>query len=683
MKQNQRGVSMVSLVITIIVIIILAAVAFSGSRETIGRAEFSGYTTDIDSVRTAFITEGVTSLIGEEETKNNTVTKAQAYNYLAKGATTKRLDKDERKHAWLSKSQASAIPCTRIEKEYAKDAIGIKLPKRKVNTHGATGVEVEYFVTNKGDIFTWPPFFRSDDGLFYVNDVTPVAGSKVTSGDWLISGDDEAKMYEDGFKFMVNGVEIKIQGTGDALTPITVDLEPNTIKGMASIGYKDERNPEQPVGIETEVVYQDDGTSVGGSDGEGENNGEGGDEEEDFSDLTTVEGCPLKFGSAYYSSVTGLSIVLYADGRAEGYVGTERALVYPAGSLSYEGCNIKMQGVVISTCSEDGTSLPYDGATYTLYGEICPHGDAYLKNVTSSYTGDAYCVYCGQLVKQGTTVATKSITEVAKVGDYVRYEANGVTNWRVFDIQNGEVIITPEFGGVGSLTLSGADDYANAVDILDKECQKYTNSALGITANDIRSMTVEDINRVTGYIPETTSTRNAYYLNGDDAYTAGTIANVSNGKTYNKKQHYSGLYNGWTEPRFYTWDANPNTSVSGDENGNQYAYPTEGNPVYVTHDYYWYDPSEYTHKKNSSVNVGSLLGLNWGWLASPCVDAYERYAIFYVRNAYSDGVNASYMVGSDGDSDSGAGGVRPLVFLGSGLQATGAGVSGSPWVLSK
>ena len=151
---KQKGVSMVSLVITIIVIIILAAVAFSGSQETIGRAGFSGYTTDIDSVRTAFMTEGVTNLIGSEAAKNNTVTEAQAYNYLAKGATTSRLTDDEKQHAWLSKAQANAIPATRIEKTYAKEAIGIERPKRTVNTYGATGVEIEYFVTNDGIIFT-------------------------------------------------------------------------------------------------------------------------------------------------------------------------------------------------------------------------------------------------------------------------------------------------------------------------------------------------------------------------------------------------------------------------------------------------------------------------------------------------------------------------------------------------
>ena len=256
MKQNEKGVSMLSLVITIIVIIILSAVAFSGSQETVGRAGFAGYTADIDSVRSAFLTEGITNLMGQELSKNHTVTEAQAYNYLAKGATTKRLSASEKEHAWLSKGQARAIPCTRIEKEYAKDAIGIDLPVRKVNTYGATRVEMEYFVTNEGIIFTWPPYYRSDEELFYVNDTIVVAGSKVTSGDFIISGDDEKEMYEDGFKFMVGNTEIKVQATGEPLREITSDTTSQELKTTPTIAYKDENNAETPKGIESEVVYQ-------------------------------------------------------------------------------------------------------------------------------------------------------------------------------------------------------------------------------------------------------------------------------------------------------------------------------------------------------------------------------------------------------------------------------------------
>ena len=283
MKKNQSGVSMVSLVITIIVIIILAAVAFSGSQETIGRAGFSGFTTDIDSVRTAFMTESIPTLMGEQTAKNNSVSEAQAYNFLAKGASTTLVPAASGDHAWLSRAQAKAIQATRIEKESAKEAIGIDLPVRTVNTFGATGVEMSYFVTNKGDIFVWPPYARSDDGLFYVNDTitvtTPASltvGAKTFSAATQISGDDEQYMYEDGFKFVVNGVEIEVDnkntitGAQTATSnPTATKLDDGTdiastakLKTTPAIYYLDERNAESPEGIESKWIYQDDSTTT-------------------------------------------------------------------------------------------------------------------------------------------------------------------------------------------------------------------------------------------------------------------------------------------------------------------------------------------------------------------------------------------------------------------------------------
>ena len=265
MKKNQSGVSMVSLVITIIVIIILAAVAFSGSQETIGRAGFSGFTTDIDSVRTAFLTEGVTSLMGEQTAANNSVSEAQAYNYLAKGATTTLVPDANKAHAWLSRAQASKIPATRIEKESAKEAIGIELPERTVNTFAATGVEVSYFVTNKGDIFVWPPYARSDDGLFYVNDtvvVTTPPTATLPSGE-IISGDRESAMYEDGFSFVINGVTI-LTDKATSATAVTPETTADALEAMASVYYDDVRNAESPEGIESKAIYQDNtGTATG------------------------------------------------------------------------------------------------------------------------------------------------------------------------------------------------------------------------------------------------------------------------------------------------------------------------------------------------------------------------------------------------------------------------------------
>ena len=268
-----------------------------------------------------------------------------------------------------------------------------------------------------------------------------------------------------------------------------------------------------------------------------------------------------------------------------------------------------------------------------------------------------------------------SIVSVAKVGDYVNYSANGVTSWRVFDIRDVEVLIIPESGSVGTLELSGAKGYATAVAEIEKKCDDYINSSLGITASNVRSMTVEDINRVAGKTPTLTGTKYAYFLNSDSTYSSATVESG-----YTKAKASTGSF---YPPRFYTWDNVGNPATETDENGYTYAYPTEGKPVYVTPDYYYYNTSSCNHVSNSSITVGSLLGSSYGWLASPCVAADSTYANFNVRGASSSGVGARLLVNSGGNTFSCLYGVRPIVSLGSGLQATGEGTSGSPFELSK
>ena len=55
-------------------------------------------------------------------------------------------------------------------------------------------------------------------------------------------------MYEDGFTFMINGVEIKSSASGKDLPEITPDTTLEEIKEMASISYKDKRNAKSPKG---------------------------------------------------------------------------------------------------------------------------------------------------------------------------------------------------------------------------------------------------------------------------------------------------------------------------------------------------------------------------------------------------------------------------------------------------
>lgn len=214
--KNQKGVSLIALVITIIVVIILAAIAFNSSTSTIEKANYSKFVSNIGEVRDAF-KRASTEFKGDEAAKGNEITDAQAYDYVAKGAGTAN---------HLTGSGDEILPLkdvpsyTVIRKESAKESIGIDLPVIKVNTPTATNVEVTFATTASGDVFVWPPY--KYDGEYYVNDTTKLTGVSSTN--------TTAKSAQDtGF------LGIKLDKDGDAA--VTVDGGLKTSNQKAGLSF--------------------------------------------------------------------------------------------------------------------------------------------------------------------------------------------------------------------------------------------------------------------------------------------------------------------------------------------------------------------------------------------------------------------------------------------------------------
>ena len=144
LRMNERGISLIALVITIIVIIILAAIAFNSSTSTISKANYSKFVSNIGEVQDAIQTKTVT-VKGFAMAGGTQVTDGQAYNYVAKGGSSE--------SDFLPEAQ---VPDYTIIEETAD--IGIDLPEIKVNTPAETGVKVKYAVTKEGKVFIWPPY---------------------------------------------------------------------------------------------------------------------------------------------------------------------------------------------------------------------------------------------------------------------------------------------------------------------------------------------------------------------------------------------------------------------------------------------------------------------------------------------------------------------------------------------
>ena len=191
--KNQKGVSLITLVITIIVVIILAAIALGGgAADTAGQAQFSGFATEMGGLKESVQT-AITTAKGDEAIRGNSRSNAQLANFVARGGAMV-ISGDSGDAMWLTQSDANTIPCTLIEKTYADKVLGAKLPVRKVETYHGTNQEVSYFVTPKGQVFCWPPY--TYDGKSYVtNSITvkdatgaEISGTNATkSGDYVIT----------------------------------------------------------------------------------------------------------------------------------------------------------------------------------------------------------------------------------------------------------------------------------------------------------------------------------------------------------------------------------------------------------------------------------------------------------------------------------------------------------------
>lgn len=151
-KNNERGVTLIALVITIIVIIILAGISFVASTGIVDRAYFAKYTAGFDDIsesvrKTAAVAD--TDLVSE----GKLITDAQKYNYVAKGG--------ESAEDLIDKNNA---PTYSIIEENAK--LGTKIPELTTNTVSGSNTKIKFAITSDGTVFSWPPVKKGDE--YYV-----------------------------------------------------------------------------------------------------------------------------------------------------------------------------------------------------------------------------------------------------------------------------------------------------------------------------------------------------------------------------------------------------------------------------------------------------------------------------------------------------------------------------------
>ena len=256
---------------------------------------------------------------------------------------------------------------------------------------------------------------------------------------------------------------------------------------------------------------------------------------------------------------------------------------------------------------------------------------------------------------QNKTVVTKKLksgTKTLNVGDDYAYDCgvSGYTGgWKVLGAENGKLLIMSTID-VGTLTLAGKEGYNTGVSKLNTICEPYGRNA--------RSITVEDINRVTGYDPTNQGDGTVY---GD-----GKFGEYGNKVTYTETG--SSATNGQTYTGTISYE-HPDERKLGTDNVTS---------ITVKSTYYSYYPYSLTINSSTTgtcngiatdTSAYKLLFRNAGnsancsyWLASSYVYTGASYSTFGIQHVYSDSrVNFFYLWRSDGNRFSQSLGVRAVI----------------------
>ena len=268
------------------------------------------------------------------------------------------------------------------------------------------------------------------------------------------------------------------------------------------------------------------------------------------------------------------------------------------------------------------------------------------------------------------------LSEAVKVGDYVEYKPNTVSNtdtkyttlisnlgtysgstknttstltqeslnWRVLDVQNGQVRLISEVPTSSTIELNGYNGYNNSVKLLDDTCSTlYSNSKL---ASKVQNLKIEDITKYMNTLPiednATYSPSNKFYAN---------MLLKEKGQTVNGTQ---GTELGVSEqPEFI--NQTPKTEVNSWELKNNFWHQNINIDNFI-------DPIYY----KLFLNNGS--GYPLYWLSSRCIFADSENAGFIVRRVageYIDGHGACFSNNTENPFE---GALRPVVTLNSNVQ---------------
>ena len=273
------------------------------------------------------------------------------------------------------------------------------------------------------------------------------------------------------------------------------------------------------------------------------------------------------------------------------------------------------------TAKINGKTYEYDAST-GVAAKVVKWNDNGNNTFTHSETG--------QTVEVGDTVYYNS--------GVAAYEGEGANQgkWGILGVENGKLLIMSK-DNVASVTLEGKQGYLNCSTLLNNACSSFKNPTY---AESVRSVKVEDINKITGYTAPDPVTYTYTMVNGKVKRNDQTSAS--------------------------------STTKFEDINGK--TLPTDS-PIEVTSNSYSYKLTKYLKSGNK---VHNLLkdNSNYYWLDSPFAFANTGFAFWGFLYVSDGSVIGSGLWYSDRGADDYSRGVRAVVSLKSDIQLSGSSSEG-------
>ena len=335
---------------------------------------------------------------------------------------------------------------------------------------------------------------------------------------------------------------------------------------------------------------------------------------------------------------------------------------------------------VIAEIDENGEVNFTTGGGYTQTGDTITSPDGKTMKVGDYVNYDPTLeANTGDLTY--TSTADKTGADSNQEFNVATYKSAGY-GWRVLGVKNGKIrLISEEFIGPGTYTdssrtyynLKGQKGYINGIEELNKISGIFGH---GKGAEKATSITVEDINAITGYNPTTAKYGEGYFYEYGNkvTYTRGEGTALSSSATNGQK-----------------WSGTENTCNYYDKASKTFKALTSGN-IQITSTHYYYNPLTLgTDKVVSGTNedgtVNTVYKMLFGydkvesdnyfrnftngkcaqnyWLASDCASASNLGMLWGLHSVYDGGVsgNEYRLYCSDGRERSISYGVRPVVSL--------------------